>query len=295
MDFLTEELIKETGLTEAQVSALKPAGETYIAEQKKAWDGKANADAEAILGGAAAKVAETTKVTRNQGEKVAEYIVRAADVHLTGARSAMETAKSEYEQKVKDFKGDEATKSELEASKKALDDAKKQLAELEGYKEKAAKYDPLETEYKSLKKEAAFTQVKPVFADTVNSYEAKAKWEEFVKNTESKYKIEIKDGEAIAIDKENEHMVKKLKDLVTSDETLTALAAGRSQKGTGAHSVPAQKIDGVPFDVPEEIGKGDELSKLIREHIVSKEGLKQHEPAYAKRFTELRNKILTKK
>jgi hypothetical protein len=83
MDFLTQEIIEKAGLTEDQLATIKPLGESYIADLKKGWDGKANSDAEGILNGAAVKVAEVTKVTRNQGEKIADYIVRAGNEHLS--------------------------------------------------------------------------------------------------------------------------------------------------------------------------------------------------------------------
>lgn len=293
MDFLTEEVIKETGITPEQAVALKAKGDAYIADQKKAWDDKANNDAQSILNGALEKTVKDTGIPRNTGEKAGDYIKRAAAEHLTNIRKEVEDAKAEYEKKVKEFKGDETTKAELEKYKKDFDDAQKKLADFDTLKEKAEKLEPLETEYKNMKEQVAFTGVKPAFPDTANAYEVKAKWEDFIKGVKEKYTIELKDGEAVAIDKENHHKVTKLRDLVAADETLKALQAGRAQGGTGAKQIPVQKVEGVPFDIPAG-ATSKEIQTLIRSYLTETEKLDFTGKEYAKRFTELRDKISKK-
>lgn len=291
MDFLQQDQIEKIGLTKEQLDALKPLAETHIADLKKQWDGKANSDAEGILNGALAKTIEVTKITRLQGEKAADYVARAAQEYLATKQSEVDAAKTAYEQKLKDFKGDEATKEELNAAKAKLDDAQKKLADYDTLKAKADKYEPLESEYKTMKMQLAFNSVKPVFPEGVNPYEAKAKWEEFVNGVQSKYTIEYVDGEAKAIDKENQYKVVTLKSLLEADTNLTELAKGRQQQGSGAKPAgQARKIDGVPFDVPQNI-TSPEAQKLIKEHLTSKEGLRETSPEYAKRFKELWTKI----
>ena len=289
MDFLTQEKITELGLTTEQVSSIAPLYNETIATLKKEWDNKANENAEGILQGAALKVTEVTKATRNQGEKIADFIVRASQQHLNNLKTDLETAKEEYNQKLKDFKGDEATKAELAQAKQALDEAKKTLADYDAIKDKASKYEPLETEYKNLKLQVAFQSVKPNFPESVNPYEAKAKWDEFVKGVEGKYIIELVDGEAICKDKENEYKVVKLKDLVSDNESIKTLVAGRQQQGTGGKAI-TKKIEGMPFEIPENASR-QEIHKLIESHIISKEGIKISDSKYATRFSELWGKI----
>jgi len=292
MEFLNEEVVSKAGLTPEQIEAIKPAAEGYIADLKKQWDGKANSDAEGIINGALSKIIETTKIDRKVGEKAADYIARVSEEHLSSKRSEIETAKLQYEQKLKEFKGDEATKAELDAAKAKLDDAQKKLADYDVLKAKAEKLDPLETEYKSMKMQVAFSSVKPTFPENVNPYESKAKWEDFVKDVQSKYTIELVDGEAMAIDKENQYKQVKLKDLLAADKNITELAQGRKQEGVGAKVAKAQKIEGVPFDVPEGSTR-PQIRQMLQDHLIAKEGLKSTSQEYSKRFAELWSKIPT--
>jgi hypothetical protein len=293
MDFITEEVQKAVGLTPEQVEALKPAYTNHIADLQKTWDGKANENAEKILTGAIAKVIEVTKVPRNEGEKVAEYIERASNTHLGTLKTDLENARSEYNQKLKDFKGDEATKAELQKAKEYLDKAKQQLAEFDNYKAKAEKLDPLEKEYSSMKLQVAFSQVKPTFPQTVNPYEAKAKWDEFVKGVQEKYTIELVDGEATCIDKENQYKTSKLKDLVAADANLTSLLQGRKQEGSGAKEKEMTKVENVPFDVPKDCTT-EERTLLIRDYL-TKQGINLASKDYSEKFAELNKAILAAK
>jgi hypothetical protein len=292
MEFITEEVQKTLGLTPEQVKGIEPLYNDHIANQKKDWDGKANENAEKIIEGAAKTIMEATGVAREQGEKVAEYLKRAGGLHISTLKSEVELAKAEYDKKIADFKGDSATKEELQKAKDELDRAKQQLAEFDTYKEKAEKYEPLENEYKTMKLQIAFQSVKPTFPDTVNPYEAKAKWDDFVKDVQEKWTIELVDGEAVCKDKENNYKVAKLKDLVQSNEAITALLAGRKQDGMHSKEKELQKIDGVPFEVPKG-ADSQERSKAISEYLL-KQGVVKTSPEYAKQFAELYKKILAK-
>ena len=289
MEFLTDDIATELGLTESQITSIKEKGNNYVADLQKGWDNKANENAEGILNGAISRIIETTKVPRNQGEKVADYIDRAGQSYVVNLKTELENAKTNFEQKLKDFKGDDATKEELRISKEELDKAKKVLADYDLVKEKAEKFEPLEKEYKNMKLQIAFQGVKPNFPESVNHYEAKAKWDEFVKSVEDKYTIELIEGVAICKDKENEYKTIKLKELVDSDQTIKSLSEGRKQEGTGARQT-TKKIDGLPFEIPDNISRS-EIHKLIENHITAKEGIKIYDDKYAKRFSELWSKI----
>lgn len=293
MDFLTDEIIEKAGLTADQLATIKPLGESYIADLKKSWDGKANSDAEGILNGAATKIAEVTKVTRNQGEKIADYIVRAGNEHLAVKQSEFETAKSQYEQKLKDFKGDEATKAELDAAKSKLDAAQKRLAEVEPLLDKANKYDELATKYDTMKIQTAFSTVKPSFSSEANQYEVKAKWQEFVDSIQAKYNVELVDGEAMCVDKENQYSTFKLADLVAAEESLKPLITGRQQQGSGAKAAKTTKIEGVPFEINKE-STNPEKYAAIREYLITKEGLDRNSKAYSDKFAEYRKNLCIK-
>lgn len=290
MDFLTQEIVTELGLTETQVNSIKEKGINYVAELKQGWDNKANENAEGILNGAITKIVETTKVQRNQGEKIADYILRANNEFSSTLKSEYEEKKAEYDQKLKDFQGDEVTKAELKKAKEDLDLAKQTLANFDDIKAKADRLEPLETEYKNMKLQIAFQSVKPNFPETVNSYEAKAKWEEFISGVQNKYTIELVEGVAICKDKENEYKTVKLNELVEKDDELTKLTQGRVQQGTGGKQIDKVKIDGVPFDVPKG-ASSEERSKLIQEHLL-KEGIAKTSHEYAKKFKEFNDLIL---
>lgn len=287
MQFITQDLKTTLGLTDDQVKGLSPSYENHIAEIKKGWDGKANTDAEGIINGALSKIVEVTKVPRNTGEKAGDYITRASESHLVNLKTDLENAKADYTTKLKEFKGDEATKQELDKAKQELDDAKKILADYDSIKDKAEKFEPLQADYLNMKKSVAFGSVKPNFPSEVNQYEAKAKWDSFTKDVEDKFTIELVDNEPFAIDKTNKHKKVKLSELVSQNKEITELTQGRTQQGTGA--TPTQKtLEGVPFKVPENVS-GTDLSKLINEHLDTK--MTMTDPNRAKAFSELWTKI----
>lgn len=296
MDFLTEDAIKELGLTPEQVTGITTKGADYLSEQKKEWDGKANTDAEAILSGAAKYFQDKTGVTeeRKQGEKFGDYFARVSDKAFESKKTELETAKAEYAQKLKDFKGDEATKAELETAKQKLDDAQKKLADFDTLKEKADKYDETSKELSNYKLKNAYNSVKPVFSKEANEYEVKAKWKAFQDATESKYSIEQDGDDYVAVDKENQHRRIKLSELVEKDENLKSLVTGRKVPGTGATG-KTLKAEGIDADITEETKKNSaERTKIIREQL-AKEGIPLLSPNYSEKFSELNKKILDAK
>lgn len=288
MDFINEEIKKSLGLTDDQIDGLKPVHESYIAEQKKAWDTKANTDAEGILSGAASKIEEVTSIKRNQGEKLADFYVRAGNEFLTNQKTEIETLKTEYAQKLKDFNGGDATKAELEKSKKDLDEALIKLADYDDIKAKADKYELLETEYKNLKDKVFFQNEKPTFPDTVNPYEAEAKWNKFVNNFNEKWeKTFDENGKSIAVAKDNPHLKKELKELISSDEDLKTLLTGRQQAGTGGKT--GHKVGDLDISLPDNPTSEDK-SKAINDYL-DKQGIEKLSRERTLKFKEMLTKI----
>jgi hypothetical protein len=182
----------------------------------------------------------------------------------------------------------DAIKKQYESEK---DELLKKYADYDELKEKAGKADEYGQKLSGLKLQVAYQSVKPSFPDTVNAYEAKAKWEDFMKTTNEKYDIELdENNEAVYVDKENKYKTGKLADLVKADETISELAKGRAQGGTGGKTVDKQKLDGIPFAI-EMDATTEQISKTIKEYLTTEEKLDFISQAYAKRFAELTKKV----
>lgn len=295
--FKNEENIKAANLTPEQIAALTPKMADYVSEQKKSWDGKANNDAEAILSGAAKYLQEKTgvKEDRQQGEKFGDYLSRISEKAIENKKTEVDKLKADYETKLKDFKGDEATKSELEAAKTKLDDAMKKLADYDDLKDKADKYEKTSGELSEYKKKVAYSSVKPSFSKDANEYEVKAKWKAFQDATEAKYNIEQgENDEYYAVDKENQHKKVKLSDLVAANEDLKTLIGEKAKAGVGSKGAKIT-VEGMDVEMTDEVKKDSAArTKAIREQL-AKENLTPASPNYSKRFAELNKKILESK
>lgn len=296
MEFITAEKATELGLSEDQIKGIAPLYNDDIAAKKLEWDGVANKNAEGIINGALAKVAVTTKVARMDGEKAAEYITRASSEYLTTQKTEVSQLKADYDLKLKEFNGGDATKAELLKVKEDYDKALEKLADYDTLKETAEKFDPLQKEYLDLKETVTFQSVKPPVPDTVNKYEFVAKWIEFTTGVKDKYNVEYVDNIAIAIDKENHHKQVKLADLLSQDKNLTDLLAGRQQRGPNGKVDEEQKLDGIPFALPTN-PSSEAISKAINEHL-DKQGVSKTAKERTKAFMEMNSKVreaLTKK
>ena len=284
----TEEFIQEVGLQEDQVQKITSYYDSnVIPELKKDWDGKANANAEGILSGAANYAKEKLGINedRQQGEKWADYFARISESALQSKTEMLTKKEQELEEKLKNFKGSDELKQKYENA----------LADLDAYKQKVAKLEPLEgldEKYKEatqkltgLKKEVAYNSVKPNFPETVNKYEADAKWNEWKKGVEEKYNIELIDGKPFGIDKENEHKKIELSKLIEQDNNITELLKGRQQGGIGAKPADLREVEGLPFKIPATATK-EEISTLVKEHVLKELGSITHKD-YAKKFQEL--------
>ena len=290
---LSEEQISELGLTEENVSKVSSFFGEQIANVKQEFEGLANKNAEAILDGALGKIANDTKISRVQGEKAGDYINRAWSEFNSSKLSEIDGVKSEYENKVKGFKGNEDLISKITALENDKDSLLQKYANYDELKSQAELYNPLLEKYNTNKLQVAFNTVKPNFPDTVNQYEAKAKWDEFKNDVLEKYDLEIVDGEPKAIDKENKHRILKLSDLLSKNENINTLLKGRQQAGTGSKEAKLSDVEGVPFKVPEGID-AEQRSTLIREYLATK-GVNSTSNDYASEFAKLNRAILNKK
>ena len=291
MEF-SEDFIKDNNLTDEQVTAISGFATEHIADLKKGWDGLANTNAEKILSGAAAKVAEFTSVQREEGEKIADYYSRAWETYSSTETASLKKAKEDYEDKMKNIKGNETLSAEYEELKGKYSSLQQKEAEYDqlissGLKEK---YETASESLTELNLEVSFNSVKPNFPDSVNSYEASAKWNEFKNNTLKKYDVKLIDNEAICIDKENEHKTFKLKELLSKDTDISELLQGRQQKGPNANPTDMLRIKDVPFEVPANATSKDR-QKLIRDYLAG-QGIGVTHQDYSKKYAELNTKIL---
>lgn len=288
MEFITEAQATELGIDKETIDKITPLYDAHIANEKQSWDGTANANAEKILEGAATKVEEITGVKRLVGEKLADYYVRSGKEFLATKETELSDTKKAYETKLKEAGKGDATANELAETKRLYDEALQKYADYDDVKGKADKLGTLEAEHLTLKQNFALNGIKPNFPDTVNKYEAEAKWVAFVSGLLDKNNIEVVDNVGYAIDKENPHKKTKLSDLVGQDADLTALLQGRTQQGSGTQ--PANKtVDGVPFAIPEN-ATSEEVSKLINDEL-DKQRIDKTDKKRAAKFAEYHNAI----
>jgi hypothetical protein len=301
---LTTEFITAQKLSPEQVTALGEVLSNDIAEVKKTYDGKANADAEAILDGAVKAVVTKTGIQREQGQKVADYITFAAEKHVEGklstATEKVNQKQKELDELIKNGAGDAALKSKNDQLAAALDNLQKKEAEFDRVRTGDFEnlYNTLRTENMTLKQTTAFNSVKPAFPDTVNKYEADVKWNNFINRVKTSNDIEFNDeGKPIAISKENKHKISLLSDLVAKDEEIKTLTTGLQRKGTGTDVKGNVTIKGVPFVVPENATPA-ERQKAITDYLLNDyrgqngEKITRTSKEWAKLFSEYNQKLL---
>jgi hypothetical protein len=292
MEF-TAEFIEKNQLTDDQIAALNPVIDTHIADLKKDWDGKANENAEAIIDGAGKKVVELTGIQRDKGEKWADYLQRANGLYFEGTKNSLETKKQELEEKLKNTKGDELVKKELEETKEQLQDLKQKEAEYDEWKKNdyKGKFEEASQSLTKMQQRIAFKDNLPARPDNVNKYEWDAKVKEFQSEILEKNNLVFDENDsAWLVDKDNEFKKTKLEDAIKQDQTIQDLIKGRDNKGTGARPKTI-KIEGVPFDVPEN-ATPQERNKAIKDYLLNTEKLSITDSNYSKRFAELNRKIL---
>lgn len=297
---LTKEVIETHGLSDDQVTALNKFGTDsegiLVADAKKGYEGKANEDAEKILHDATTSVAELTGVKHEDGVKVKDYFGLAFTGHSKSKMDELDVKGKELDAKIVEAQkgGNEVLAKEFTAIKDQLDNMKKKEAEFDRLNEGGfeQKYLDKSKDYDTLTKGQAFLSVRPTFAKDVNTFEATARWEAFMKATDEKYHVKMVDNVAKAIDKENEFKIIDLKDLVGKDAELSKLETGRQVDGPGASQTKKTRIEGVPFEVSEDAKSNNESrTEAIRKYL-SEKGMHPTSAEYTKEFTKLNERIL---
>jgi len=298
---INEEFIEKHGLSEDQVKAFNELHSNELAEAKKTMEeefkGVANTNAEKILAGAAEKVEKETGIERKEGEKLADYFTRSGVEHLATKQTDLDAKQKEIDDKLEEISkgdGNKELAEQLESLKTEKDDLLKKVADYDKIKETADKYPELEESNSKLKLEVSFTGVMPVVPEGVNQFEFDAKWKTFKEGVLKTHRLEIVDGKAIAIDKENEHKRIDLLDLLGKDEPLKELLAGRQIVGSGAK--PNDKtvsIEGLPFEILENADP-KQRAEAIRTHMATL-GIKKTDKGYVEKFKEFNDKILAAK
>jgi len=213
----------------------------------------------------------------------------AGEKYLTGT-------KAELERKIKEGGSDEALRKQFEETKQALDALKQKEAKFADYEanDYKTKYEETSQKMTAMERKVAFSNVKPAFPETVNVYEAKAKWSEFEKRITDKYEIKISDdGESIAVEKANEYKIVKLSELVKTDKEITELTKAREAKGLGSNPKVNEKVEGVPFEVPVN-ATSEERNKAIKDYLTGNLKLSITSQEYSSKFAELNRKLLEK-
>ena len=289
---LSEQQITDLKLDENQVKNINTWSNDTIANTKQEYDGLANKNAEAILDGALLKVSTDTKIVRNQGEKVGDYLQRTWNEFNVNKITETETARNEYNEKVKNFKGDADLIKKIGDSDKTIDDLLKKYANYDEVLANSEKYGSLLEKHNETKKQVAYGGVKPNFPKEVNTFEATAKWNDFVRKTEENHNIEIVDGVAIAIDKENKHKQTKLSELVGLDKEISELLKGRQQGGSGAVEINKIEIKDVPFEVLEDAKKDSSKRAVVIRDYLAKQGINKTSEKFSTEFSKYNKLIL---
>ncbi len=296
MEF-AEDFIKTQELSDTQMTAIKKVVNDNEAVLQKEWESKANENAEGILHGATTSVVELTGIKHENGQKIAEYLKQAGDNYLSGGKASLDRKEKELDEKIKNAGTDEVLKAELISSKEKIEGLQKIEAEHSEWVKGDFKnlFEKSSGELSTMKKQVAFANIKPKFADSVNEYEAATKWNNFKNAILEKYEIHLDDNnEPLYIDKENKFTNGKLANLVKENQEIQELVKGRQQTGPGANHKSDVKIEGLPFTVPEN-ATPSERQKAIKEYITGTDKIGAFDPGYAAKFTEYNNKILGKK
>jgi len=293
MEF-TDEQIKEIGLSEEQVPKVVELVNANESTLKKEWDGKANLDAEKILHSVSTGLVSLTGIQHEKGVKYEDYIKLAGESYLKGQKANLERQSLGLAEKIKNTKGDDLLKEEHEKLKEKFDLLQQSEAKFKDWEENdyKGKFELLTKEVGETKVSNAFMSIKPSFPDTVNSYEAEGRWNEFVKETKKKYDIDFDDKTPIGIDKENKHSIIKLKDLLDKNKEIAELKAGRKLTGLGGEKTDIE-VEGVPFKINENATSQDR-AKAIKDYLTGELKLSITSDEYSFRYSEYNKKLLEK-
>jgi hypothetical protein len=283
MEFTTEQITEISALPVAeQVTKYTELTNANEATLKLGWDGKANENAENIIQGAfdsAVTKMGIEGITRNEGEKYADALLRTAPLFIDSAlakeKQSIVTKQKELELAIA-AGGGEALKTEHGILQAKFDILQQKDAKFKDWEENdwKGKYEEQGKQIDITNKSNAFNAVKPVFPETVNKFESDAKWKMFVSGIEGKFNIEksADDKGFVLVDKANPHLTSTIEAELKKDETITALSTGRNLKGLGGEPKGDINIDGVPFSVPEN-PTPKERTKAITDYLVTVKGL----------------------
>lgn len=289
MEF-TQEFIEKNQLTEEQVTAISESVKTYVNTELGT---QVHEHTENTLSNVWNSVKEVTGIEREKGEKYAEAIKRASLLHFEGTKNDLQRQKTELEEKLKNAKGDEVLKQELAETKQKITDLQQKEAEYDEWvkNDYKGKYESTSQQLTKIQQRVAFKDNLPNRPENVNKYEWDAKIREFQTQLLEKNNLVFDENEtAWLVDKENEFKKTKVEDAVKQNEDIQELIKGRQISGLGAKPKNV-KIEGVPFDVPENATATDR-NKAIKEYLLNTEKLNITDRKYSDRFSELNKKIL---
>lgn len=294
---LEQNFIEENQLNETQVSAINAYGKTYVESQKNSiweseWSKTANTNAENIISGIVKPIEELTGIKREQGQKDADYLKFANEKYFEGTRADLERQKTELQEKIKSGGGDETLKTELAETKEKLSGLQQKEAQFDEWSKSdyKGKYEQANEKLATMEKRTAFNGVKSPKPESINKYEWDAKWRDWEKDVLNENNLVFdEDGEAWAVNKENEFKKTKLSELAKLNTTLQELMEERGQKGLGKHQ-KTTTIEGVPFKVPEK-ATPKERQQLIKDYLAGQK-INTMSSEYSRKFTELNRKIL---
>jgi hypothetical protein len=288
---LSNEFIEKNQLTPEQVTAISGEVKTYVNTELGT---KVHEHAENTLSKVWESVNKVTGIERDKGEKYADALQRASGLYFEGKTSELDRKIQDYDEKIKNTKGDETLKGELQKAKEDLEKLKGIATEHEEWKKSDYKSKYEETLGKLTKTEQrnAFAKVVPGRPESVNKFEWDARIKEWQTKVLEDHDIKFDETDtAWAVDKKDDWKKTKLEELYKENTELQELAKGRDQKGLGSKDKKIT-IEGVPFEVPEN-ATPQERQKAIKEYLAS-QNISITSNEYSKKFTELNAKILQK-
>jgi hypothetical protein len=289
MEF-TEEFIQENGLTEEQLNAINPVIDQHITTELGT---KVHEHTENNLGKIWGTVKDLTGIERENGEKYADAIRRATELHFKGSEESYNRKLTELDDKIKNAKGDETLKQELESQKELITSLKQKEAEYDEWAKEdyKGKYEKASQDLTTMQQRIAFRDKLPTKPESVNKFEWDAKIKEFQTKALNENTLVFDENDTPwLVDKENEFKKVMLEEAIKHEESIQNLVKGRQQTGTGTKVIDKIKIDGVPFDVPKD-ATPQQRQTAIREYLAG-QGIKTTDSNYSKQFGELNQKIL---